>query len=703
MPTLRVTGFDGVVPRSSATMLSNTEAQVASNVKLYSKELRYWRGPTAVYAPALPGVTSIYRLYNGPASIWLTWAQDVDVVPGPLADVTESRVYYTGAGTPKKTNYALAQAGGPPYPGSYYEMGVPFPAAPLAVSADLRVAPTYAIAIASTVAANDSGTVSATQNFQSASVSAADTVSVVRVGTAITIGIASSVGVAEDGFADKSPTEPVQRAIPATTSGSSDDRQTLPSTAVETRVYVYTYVNKFGQLSEQSAPSPASPLINVAFGGSVTLTGFAAPPTGAYNITSMRIYRSVSGNTTTSYQLVDEVPIGTTTYVDGKLVAQLGEVLATSGWLPPPTGLTGLIALPNGSLAGFVGNTVYFSEPYFPHAWPLAYALTMPYNIVGLGAFDTTVVVCTERNPHLITGGTPSYMSVAKLAIPEPCLGKKTIASDQYGVNYASPNGLVNIGPTSQGVVSDRLFRRDEWQATNPASLRGVIYDNKYVGIYMPPYTSSQAMVLSRDDKLPQSYYSEVTMGKDDRSNLTFLDMNAVASHVDLKTAKLYVVGAADNQIYEIDSDDTHPQTYEWRSKRFVTPRAVAWSALALDADYSTIISGVAYAAIIAAIQAANALLFSSPLGGALGQAALNVYAVNGGTQQALPLATASRFVQLFIYGDDNLVASMTLSSFSPARLPSFKAKTLELRFRGNIPVRSITLATTVAELAEAG
>ena len=71
--------------------------------------------------------------FFGPSnqSVWLEWANDVDVVPGPVADVYEYRLYYTSSGfSPKKTNWALATANGggsAPYPDGYYEMGVPAP------------------------------------------------------------------------------------------------------------------------------------------------------------------------------------------------------------------------------------------------------------------------------------------------------------------------------------------------------------------------------------------------------------------------------------------------------------------------------------------------------------------------------------------------------------------------------------------------
>ena len=68
MPQLKIMGFDGVVPRTSATMLQDNQAQVAEDVKLYSKELRYWRGPAVdSYVPPANTVT-LYKYYYNSAN-----------------------------------------------------------------------------------------------------------------------------------------------------------------------------------------------------------------------------------------------------------------------------------------------------------------------------------------------------------------------------------------------------------------------------------------------------------------------------------------------------------------------------------------------------------------------------------------------------------------------------------------------------------
>lgn len=596
MPSLKISNFDGVVPRMSATMLAENQAQVADNVKLYSRELRYWKGPTLDYTPStLSGTKTIYKHYvdptASPAYYWLTWSEFVDVGLSPTTDTADYRLYYTGDGAPKKTNAALIVAGSGDYPQTWLEMGVP---APLTAPGLTRVG-----------------------------------------GGAV----------------------------------------------VETRAYVYTYISTFGALTEESAPSPPA-TVGWGTGNSITVDTFAAVPSGDYNITAIRIYRTATGTDTTSYVFVAEITIATTTYSDTVDTADLGEAISTIGWDAPPATLSGLVAHPSGSFAGFVGNTVYFSEPFFPHAWPTAYALNVPATIIGLGVYGTSVVVMTDRYPHIITGTAPGGMSVERVPILEPCVSKQSIAADETGVIYASPNGLVNIGPSTRGLVTQNLFKRDEWQAEEPTQISAVTADGRYFAVN-PSSGTGRTMVISRTD-VPA---------------LSYLDLGATAIHVDSKNGSLYYVGSTDGLIYLSDNDELLPLTFVWRSKRFVLPHGTPFSAIKLDADYAQSDDSAAYNAQVAAVIAANTSLFAGTLTGDLNGAAIDEWDVNGDELESIPPLAAVRSAQVLIYGDGNLVAGVTLSDFDPHRLPPFKSRELEIEISGTLYVRAVTIATTVQEL----
>lgn len=624
MPTLRIAGFDGVVPRTSATMLGERQAQQADNARLYKGELRPWRAAALAYAPPNTTTRSVHKLMDLEGNArWLTWATDVDVVPGPSADVEDIRIYYTGDGAPKKTNWLLAGEGAGPYPGDWQDMGVPAPAA----------APTVAV----------------------------------TTGDAL---------------------------------------------AVETRAYVYTYVNTFGDLTEESAPSPASVTTTVGVGQAVVVSGFTAPPAGQRNITARRIYRTVTSSSGGNYAFVAEIPVATISYTDNLKAPELGEALSTLGWSMPPSDMRGIVSLAGGILAGFSGNTVYFSEPYFPHAWPLRYAMNVPHKIVALGAIGSSLVVLTDLNPYIITGIVPGAMSMEKVALPEPCISKSSVVVDEIGVVYASPNGLVAIGPQTRGLVTQNLFRRDEWQQYAPSLLTGAVFEGHYFGFFRSPTKGSGCMVLSRDD-VPA---------------LSFFDASALGTHVDSRNARLYYIGVDDGRVYEADADASIPLAFEWRSKRFVLPQAVSFSVIKVDADYSDPDGVASFNRQVAEALAANAVYFapannpsfdsfdftlddveidwSVGIGsmldtlGSINSTPMNMFPVNGSLLRDVPSLASLRIVTIQIYGDGGqLVAQRRLGSFDPARLAPFKAREIEVKIEGTAPVRSVVMATTVGEL----
>jgi len=456
---------------------------------------------------------------------------------------------------------------------------------------------------------------------------------------------------------------------------------------IETRVYVYTYVSTFGLVSQESAPSPPSNLVDVQPGQTVQLTGFdGAPlPDPEYNITHTRIYRSVTGGTSDAYLFVEEIPISTLTYVDDSTAAELGEPLTTEGWTPPPDDLQGLVTHPNGFFAGFIGSTIYFSVPYYPHAWPIGFAIAVEDDIIGLKVFGASIVVMTNRWPYILNGVDPAQMAVERVPIIQPCVSKRSIASDEYGVLYASPEGMVGIGPSMRGVITGALFRRDEWQQQLPSLMSGAVYDGRYFATYPTTPLRNKAMVIGRDD--PPAL-----------SNISF---RASAVHIDTYTGRLYYVDPVDNLIYELDFNVNAPLNYEWRSKIFPLPYGMTFSAFRLDAVYSELADMADYVKLRDDIIAANEDMFDDPGGlmGALNTAPVNTVDVNGSILKNLPPEGSTKQVQVLFYGDGELWSSHNLTSLEPVRIAPFRSKALEVKIVGNVEVTALEIATTVMEL----
>lgn len=319
---------------------------------------------------------------------------------------------------------------------------------------------------------------------------------------------------------------PVSRrlGIPAPTDPPMVSVRMLAVDAVDDQVptefhsYVYTYLSDLG---EEGPPSPPSSTIERAYSTdgaiqTVDVSNLSTGVTGPYGITKKRIYRTITGTSgETTFQLLAEIRVTSPSYVDSKLGSELGTDLLSASWDPPPDDLTGLIALNNGILAGFVGKDVYFCEPYQPHAWPKDYIQAMDADVVGLTSFGTTVVALTKGDPGLISGSHPATMTSADLEINQSCVSKRSIARlGEVGAVYASPDGLVLVGPGVGKIISKEAFSLREWRDLGPENMMAFYHDDHYVaflGDRAVSYTETGGLVEFDDD--------DVTAGYVDREN----------------------------------------------------------------------------------------------------------------------------------------------------------------------------------------
>lgn len=321
----------------------------------------------------------------------------------------------------------------------------------------------------------------------------------------------------------------------------------------EARIYVYTYVSGWG---EESMPCLASAIANVQSGQTVTLSGMSVAPTGAYNVLTKRIYRSNSGTFGSQFQFVAEIPVANTTFIDTIAGTALGEILPSDTWEPPPTDLAGLIALPNGVMAGFSKNQVCFCEPYQPYAWPIKYRQTLSFPVVGIGHYGNTLIAVTEGTPSQFTGLDPSSMSEQKLdAVPQACVSRRSIVEMGTGVCYASPDGLVFATGGGASLATKDHFTRDEWQALNPSSMHAYILDGRYICFYSTGATQGGFIFSPADGK----------------NGLVMIDTYATAGYSDPVLDALYLMIGTD--IVRWDAHATVKKTLTWRSKVFVAPK----------------------------------------------------------------------------------------------------------------------------------
>lgn len=344
--------------------------------------------------------------------------------------------------------------------------------------------------------------------------------------------------------------------ITVTLSGSITDPD---PTLVETRQYVYTYVSFYG---EEGPPSTPSTAIDWAPGQTADLASMSTAPTsvnGNYRVTAKRIYRTNTGSATTEYQFVAEIAVATTTYADNIASADLGEVLATDNYDAPPSDLIGLIALPNGALAGISGKTLCVSVPYQPHAWPTSQQIPFDETPVALGAYGISIHVATTGTPYRVNGPDP-----ANLGIPErieegtACTFKRGLVDFGEYVMYPATDGLVIGGVGVMSNATAEIMDRDDWQEYLPSLIIGYAYAGLYFG-----FNGSTAFIFNPRTK-----------------DFTPLDIQATAGYRDPADGKLYLQIGDDI----VQWDATGTKTVMWKSKPFSSMVPVNMSCAAVIA-----------------------------------------------------------------------------------------------------------------------
>jgi hypothetical protein len=314
-------------------------------------------------------------------------------------------------------------------------------------------------------------------------------------------------------------------------------RATSPTTAVEqiATSYVYTFVNDLG---EESAPSPPSATILKDDGTAITVTTATTVPSGFsvdYSIETKRIYRAASGATGTVFEFVAEIPLSQADYVDELTDSELGDPLETELYALPPDDLRGLIALPNGVMAGFRRNQLCFSAQNRPHAWPVEWRLNTDTDIVCIGNIDTTVVVGTKAFPYLAIGNDPSAYSMTKLEVQQAAVSKRSVAYlVGIGVVFASPDGLIAVaGNGKVSNLTETIFTRRQWQNLIPETILAIAHDDVYHffsgGIGASALTSADYKSYALDMK--QTGFGLIELG-----------YHAIAVHANPLTDRLYLV-----------------------------------------------------------------------------------------------------------------------------------------------------------------
>jgi hypothetical protein len=575
----KVGTFQGILPIVEPRRLADNQAQTAQNCDLVRGILSTIKIPGSVSTLPDASRLSIYY-YN---SAWLSWTTDVDVVKGPINGDQYNRIYYTGSGAPKVRAIISTTE-------TEYTLGVPAPASAPTCTAQAKSAVTWTRTWHYQYEEAD-GSISQTGTMSEGAYGGANIDEVTpgasyRVETipAKTTASASATFVmwfdaydaassylgrvypAHSAYYNNSDfylsgAQAIATQVNSATSPQATFTLTYDSSRASDytvdRYYVITYVTN---MAEEGAPSAVSAMVSVTPVQDCLLSGLpTTAPSGYPNVEKKRIYRTVSGEAGTTYRYVDEVDLADATFLDTVDDADTGEEMPSTDWETPDSSLAGLVSLPNGMMAAFKDNTVYFCEPYYPHAWPTKYAQTVPEDIVGLGVNSSGLVVLTKGKPYLITGTHPESVSIIEIDSRQACSSKRGIAqlgdSTNAVVIYPSPDGLVVIQGAVAMLYTEKMYRRDQWQALSPTSMIAEVHDGKCF-----VFNGSQGIIFdfTSSGALP-----------------TTTDQVATALYSDIENDILYMV--QDAAITSWNTGSTN-MTILWKSKVLTTDRRASFS-----------------------------------------------------------------------------------------------------------------------------
>lgn len=313
---------------------------------------------------------------------------------------------------------------------------------------------------------------------------------------------------------------------------------------VQARSFLFVEESQWGELS---APCPATLPVMLKEGGSITLNMPDAPASGHW--TKRRVYVADYSGSYRYYATIDNT-------LSSFVIALpfdfdvLGETLdqLDTGYLnnkPRPT-LKGLTLMPGGYLAGYDNNVIAFSKQYLPHAWPAAFEITIDGNIQAMEVAASGLVVLTDRNPYLISGGAPESMYPIKLDITEPCIAPKAVVDMGAFVIYPGNDGLYAIAGEDNRNLLDGLMDKDGWRDYVSSGAVACLFNGKYWC-----FTDDGGFVL------------DVATGSFSNHGIS-----AQAVYADALNDKIYLVDTSGNlKVYS--RQNLNDTTISWKSKVF--------------------------------------------------------------------------------------------------------------------------------------
>lgn len=673
MTGIAIQAFRGAVPRVSARLLSDNQAQRALNCKINSGRIDPLAGLGLVHTSDLAGtIATMYRYRHLETYNWLVWPRVVDVTRSPVAQDSLGRFYYTGDGEPRMSTYADAISGGGPYPVAGFVLGVTPPSATMAIAvvggaaADetrsyvYTYVTTYGEESGPSPAFVKTGKPDGSWNITGMSVALPNSGTI--TGAVKDTPIAGQVEVTLDTVAGLAVHEELTFAGVA---GMTDLNGTFAIVSINTGT------NKV--------------VVNLATTQTYSVAADTWARKAPHHTAGMvkRIYRTIGTNT--DYKFVAEIPVADSTYNDtiASSVVSLNNGIPTLDTLVPLKSMHSLVLLSNGAHAGAAGNQVCFSEQGKPYSWPLSNRYTVPGTIVALVPAGNSVIILTDNFPYLATATVPEAVSVAKIPgdTLAPCLAKRGVVDVGSGAIYPSHDGLYVVTTSGARNITEALYSFDEWTLLHPDTFKAAFYNQRYHAMHQTD-GSEQDRILVLNIKEPDSVI-EVTEQVD-------------SLYANPWDGLLYVSQA--NKIYQWDEDDDNRYLAFWESREYQLAQPLNFSFAQLQARFEEI------RPVNNTILNANLALLADAgnINGAIGSARIGRYGLGRSALRPVPQVTAGS-VQFTLVKEGVAVFTKQVTSKAPFRLPpGFKSDTYTMQLTTSISVFSMVMAQGADELKQA-
>lgn len=497
MAGFKLNVLSGLRPRVPESLLPQGAATIAQNCDFAYGELRNTRGgyplKTMGNAPA--------TIYTDDGLSFFSWMTDVDAVRSPLMGDTFNRLYYSGESGVRVTNRLSQQTSGG-VPSSSYQVGVPRPTA----------APVLAVSQAEDITTSNAAleyrfhweyggvkyqeqaiSITTLNNTQYQFTPPDKEEATPEMAFAVlrqTAKLLRDDSQVFDLYTQNSSFDSTGGLYSISLSKNNLGTYTVTLTQgikesdKETRAYIFTQVNVYGEEGPPSDPATitTSPLLPVSVQVSKNQLPDYAP------VKELRIYRTSSSTTSTDYYFVGSVSVldsQTVGFTDNVKAELLNEPMSSLGYYPPSQDLRGLFALPNGILCAWKNNELHFSEAYKPWAWPPAYVKTLTHPVVGAIAYGSGAIVTTTGVPYMVSGVSPDTMTVSKINVNQAGVSKWSMAVVDGAVVYASNDGLVTItGGSASLAPSQKFFTREVWRSLygqGLSSMKFAVWDGRLV------------------------------------------------------------------------------------------------------------------------------------------------------------------------------------------------------------------------------